>query len=80
MITLVNTATKRPGVLPFWHKGPRVGCRHCSSFRAQFLHVHPRMFIGEDATTRIVHTSDHSGHGNGFVADVPALDRLPAVE
>lgn len=50
------------------YDGPFALCRHDSSTKIQQLHVHPR-FSGDG--TQVVFTSDMSGYGNVYLADVP---------
>ncbi|HNZ40249.1 MAG TPA: oligogalacturonide lyase, partial [Candidatus Latescibacteria bacterium] len=56
---------------------PRVLCRHRCSSHIQQLHVHPRF---NPAGTQVLFTSDMSGYGNVYLADVPDVDKLPDVE
>lgn len=53
---------------------PRVLHTHRGSFHVQHVHAHPRFSAAGD---QIVFTSDHSGYGNVFLADVPDPDTLP---
>jgi len=39
------------------------------------VHVHPR-FSPDGAS--VLYTSDHSGYGNLYLADLPAFDDLPS--
>ena len=55
----------------------RALCSHDSSFKIQQLHVHPR--FNADAT-QVVFTSDVSGYGNLYLADVPAFESLPLLQ
>lgn len=56
--------------------GPHILCEHRSSFHIQEVHVHPRF----DAAGRyVVYTSDVSGYGNIYLAEVPDFDNLPPV-
>lgn len=57
--------------------GPRVLCRHGSSFHVQITHVHPR--FSPDGN-QIVFTTDVGGYGNVYLADVPEFDTLPRLE
>jgi len=54
--------------------GPRILCEHRSSFHIQEVHVHPRF---NSSRQKVVYTSDLSGYGNVYLADVPAFDTLP---
>ena len=54
--------------------GPRVLCEHRSSFHIQRVHVHPR-FTPDGR--QVLYTSDCSGYGNVYLADVPEFDSLP---
>ena len=54
--------------------GPRALCEHRSSFHIQEVHVHPR--FNADAS-QVVYTSDVSGYGNVYLADMPAFEALP---
>ncbi len=53
---------------------PRVLCRHRCSSHIQQLHVHPRL---NPAGTQVLFTSDMSGYGNVYLADVPDIGTLP---
>jgi len=57
--------------------GPRILCEHRGSFHVQKLHVHPR-FNGKG--DKVLFTSDKSGYGNLYLADVPDFYSLPAIE
>lgn len=63
------------------YDGPRLLCRHDSSAKIQQLHVHPR--FSADGT-QVVFTSDVTGYGNVYLADVPdsagVYDALPRIE
>lgn len=59
------------------YEGPRLLCRHHSSMKIQQLHVHPRLSAdGRQA----VFTSDVTGYGNVYMAEVPDFDDLPQIE
>ena len=70
-------------VVRLWHwtdsgyDGPRLLCRHDSSAKIQQLHVHPR-FTPDG--TQVVFTSDVTGYGNVYLAEVPEFANLPAIE
>ena len=53
---------------------PRALCCHDSSMKIQQLHVHPR--FSPDGT-HVLFTSDVSGYGNVYLAEVPDVDSLP---
>jgi oligogalacturonide lyase len=55
-------------------EGPRILCKHRGSFHIQQIHVHPR--FSPDGT-KILFTSDMSGYGNVYLADVPDFESLP---
>jgi oligogalacturonide lyase len=57
------------------YEGPRRVVRHRCSMHSQDVHVHPR-FSPDGAS--VLYTSDHSGYGNVYLADVPAFDDLPS--
>ena len=57
--------------------GPRLLCTHRCSRHIQQLHVHPR--FSPDGT-QVLFTSDMSGYGQLYLADVPPFDSLPAAE
>lgn len=57
--------------------GPKVLCRHRSSFHTQIAHVHPR--FSPDGT-KVDYTSDTLGYCNVYVAEVPEFDSLPDLE
>jgi len=59
------------------YEGPRRLAWHCGGFHVQTLHVRPRVFRGGNGKVRIVCTSDHSGHGNVFLAEIPPYEALP---
>jgi oligogalacturonide lyase len=60
------------------YDGPFELCRHDSSMKIQQLHVHPR-FTADGS--QVVFTSDVSGYGNVYLADVPAdVTGLPRLE
>ena len=54
--------------------GPRALCEHRSSSHIQQVHVHPR--LSPDGT-RVLYTSDRSGYGNLYLAEIPEFDSLP---
>ena len=56
---------------------PRALCRHDSSMKIQQLHVHPR--FSPDGR-HVLFTSDVSGYGNVYLAEVPEFASLPEVE
>jgi oligogalacturonide lyase len=56
--------------------GPKVLCEHRSSFHTQEVHVHPRF---DPAGRYVVYTSDVTGYGNVYLAEVPDFDSLPPV-
>ena len=56
---------------------PRALCRHDSSMKIQQLHVHPR--FSPDGK-HVLFTSDVSGYGNVYLAEVPDVDSLPEVK
>lgn len=55
-------------------EGPRMLCRHRCSFHVQKVHVHPR--FSPDGS-KVLFTSDMSGYGNLYMADVPEFESLP---
>lgn len=55
-------------------EGPRLLCEHRSSFHIQRVHVHPRF---DSEGRRVVYTSDATGYGNLYLADVPKFESLP---
>ncbi len=57
--------------------GPRALCEHRSSKHVQQVHVHPR-FTPDGK--RVLYTSDATGYGNLYVADVPEFDALPPIK
>ena len=57
------------------YEGPRRLARHRCSFHIQDVHVHPRFSPDGRA---VVYTSDHTGYGNVYLAEVPAFDDLPS--
>ncbi len=71
------------GVVRIWRRdgdafdGPRVLCEHRSSFNVQTTHAHPR--FSPDGR-QVVFTSDRTGYGNVYLADVPDFEGLPGVE
>jgi len=62
------------------YEGPRRLLTHRGSSHVQIIHVHPRMFRGQDGGVRVVYTADPQGYGNVYVADVPEFDELPEAE
>jgi len=56
---------------------PRALCCHDSSMKIQQLHVHPR--FSPDGT-HVLFTSDVSGYGNVYLAEVPNFASLPEVK
>lgn len=56
--------------------GPRALCEHGSSAHIQQVHVHPRF---NAAGTHVLFTSDVSGYGNLYLAEVPEFASLPPV-
>lgn len=59
------------------YDGPRVLCMHNSSAKIQQLHVHPRFTTDNQ---QVVFTSDMTGYGNVYVADMPDFESLPRLE
>ena len=59
------------------YDGPKMLCRHRGSFQIQQLHVHPR--FTRDGK-EVLFTSDISGYGNVYLAEVPDFDSLPRVQ
>lgn len=57
--------------------GPRRLCRHRGSFQTQHVHVHPRF---SPDRSHVLFTSDMSGYGQVYVAEVPDFASLPLVE
>ena len=58
-------------------EGPRVLCEHRGSSHIQQLHVHPR--FSPDGK-QVLFTSDTSGYGNLYLAQVPEFESLPELE
>lgn len=58
-------------------KGPRVLCQHRCSFNVQIVHVHPRFTTNG---SQVLFTSDMSGYGNMYLAEVPEFGSLPEVK
>jgi oligogalacturonide lyase len=58
------------------YDGPHVLCEHRSSFHTQEVHVHPRF---DPQGRYVVYTSDVSGYGNVYLAEVPDFEALPPV-
>jgi oligogalacturonide lyase len=56
------------------YEGPRRLAYHRCSFHSQDVHVHPR--FSPDGR-QVLYTSDHSGYGNVYLADLPAFEELP---
>jgi len=56
--------------------GPRVLAEHRSSMYQQIVHAHPR-FTPDGS--KVVYTSDVSGYGNVYLAQVPEFESLPPV-
>ena len=56
---------------------PRALCCHDSSMKIQQLHVHPR--FSPDGT-HVLFTSDVSGYGNVYLAEMPDVASLPEVK
>ena len=59
------------------YEGPRKLLTHRGSFHVQLLHVHPRMFTGDDGAIRICYSADPQGYGTVYIADVPDFESLP---
>ncbi len=55
-------------------RGPKVVCRHGTSFVCQAVHAHPR--VSPDGS-HIVYTSDATGYGNVYRVDLKPFDQLP---
>jgi oligogalacturonide lyase len=79
---IVGDGTREGRTVRLWQwngngfDGPRVLCEHRSSFHIQEVHVHPRFDAGR---SHVVYTSDVSGYGNIYLAEVPEFDSLPPV-
>ena len=58
------------------YEGPRALCEHHSSMKIQQLHVHPRL---TPDGKQVLFTTDVSGYGNVYLADVGDFDSLPTV-
>jgi len=56
------------------YDGPAKLCEHRCSFHIQQLHVHPRF---NAQGNQVLFTSDISGYGNVYLADVPDFGSLP---
>jgi oligogalacturonide lyase len=59
------------------YDGPRLLCRHDSSMKIQQLHVHPRFSADGN---HVVFTSDVTGYGNVYLAQVADFDTLPNID
>ncbi|MBM4051058.1 MAG: oligogalacturonide lyase [Planctomycetes bacterium] len=59
------------------YDGPRLLCEHRSSCHVQQVHVHPR-FTPDGK--QVLYTSNVSGYGNVYLADVPAFEALPELK
>ncbi|HAU37742.1 MAG TPA: oligogalacturonide lyase [Phycisphaerales bacterium] len=59
------------------YDGPRVLCQHRCSAHSQQLHVHPR--FSPDGK-QVLFTSDMSGYGQVYLADVAEFESLPPAE
>ncbi len=57
-------------------EGPSVLCEHGSAACFQQSHVHPR--LNRDGG-HVVFTSDRTGYGNVYTAEIPAFESLPAL-
>lgn len=57
-------------------EGPRILCVHRGSFQIQKLHVHPRI---SPSHQKVLFTSDMSGYGNLYLADIPDFESLPEI-
>ncbi len=57
--------------------GPRALCHHRCSKHVQKVHVHPR-FTPDGS--EVLYTSDRSGYGNVYLAEVPEFAELPRIE
>jgi oligogalacturonide lyase len=57
--------------------GPRALCEHRSSKHTQEVHVHPR--FAPDGR-RVLFTSDRTGYGNVYLAEIEEFDSLPEVQ
>jgi oligogalacturonide lyase len=57
--------------------GPRALCEHRSSSHIQEVHVHPR-FTSDGK--QVLFTSDRTGYGNVYLADIEEYDTLPEVQ
>lgn len=53
---------------------PRILCKHRGSFHIQQTHVHPRFSADRK---HLVFTSDRTGYGNVYLAEVPDFESLP---
>jgi oligogalacturonide lyase len=79
---IVGDGTREGRTVRLWQwngngfDGPRVLCEHRSSFHIQEVHVHPRF---DARRSHVVYTSDVSGYGNIYLAEVPEFDSLPPV-
>ncbi|MBA7713034.1 hypothetical protein ES703_122032 [subsurface metagenome] len=57
--------------------GPRILCEHRSSMHIQQVHPHPR-FTADGK--QVLFTTDFSGYGNVYLADVPDFETLPELK
>lgn len=57
--------------------GPRTLCAHRGSCQVQKLHIHPRF---NASGSKVLFTSDMSGYGNLYLADVPDFESLPKTD
>ncbi len=58
-------------------QGPRKLCRHRGSFQTQHVHIHPRF---SPDSSKVLFTSDMSGYGHVYIAEVPEFEMLPGTE
>jgi oligogalacturonide lyase len=58
------------------YAGPRMLVEHRSSFKIQEVHVHPR--FTHDGS-KVLYTSDWTGYGNVYLADLVDFDSLPEI-
>jgi len=59
------------------YDGPRILAEHRSSMHIQKVHAHPR-FTPDG--TKVLYTSDVSGYGNVYLAEVPDFESLPELD